>query len=99
MTNLRNLKQELKASSKQNMCNLEDKVAEARYNLEVVWDLLERNPSSISLVEQEEECKKRLVLELEREECYWKQRSRVNWLKLGGQKHLLLLQDYSNEEV
>ena len=82
---LRNVKSRLKAFNFQIFDNIQEKVVESRETLQRAQADLLSNPNDSGLVENEKICLKNLHELARDEEGYLKQKSRIQWLKLGDQ--------------
>ena len=82
---LRNVKSRLKAFNFQVFDNIQEKVVESRETLYRAQSELLSNPNDSGLVENEKICLKNLHELARDEEGFLKQKSRIQWLKLGDQ--------------
>ena len=82
---LRNVKSRLKAFNFQVFDNIQEKVVESRETLYRAQSELLSNPNDSGLVENEKICLKNLHELARDEEGFLKQKSRIQWFKLGDQ--------------
>jgi len=83
VSKLKRVKSLLKSLNRDAFSDISAKVADARNSLAVAQNQLQANPGDVALAQEERECHRTFVQLRSHEESFYKQKSRVKWLKEG----------------
>ena len=94
---LKRLKQELRKFNQAQFGNISTKVAEKRRELADIQIAVLNSPNCTALIENERVISQEVRSLMQAEESYYRQKSRISWIKEGDLKHKIFSKDCVSE--